>query len=59
MDVIDPFLAALRANCRVYLTYHDYPAADVGAEGGFAFGLFAAAERAGLVSVAHDFFLVR
>src|SRR4029077_5980984 len=57
--VVDPFLATLRANCRFHFTHHDYSAADVGAERGFAFGLFAAAERANLIGIAHSFFLVR
>ena len=57
--VIDPFLAALRTNGRIHFSRDDYTAAEIGAECGFAFCLFAAADWANLIRIAHDFLLVR
>ena len=50
--VIDPLLAALRANGRVHFAHHDYAAAEIGAEGCFTFRLFAATNRASLIRIA-------
>ena len=56
--IVDPFLAALRADGRAYLTVDHDSTAEFGAERCFAVRLFPSAERANVVLIAHSGFLV-
>jgi len=50
--VVNPFFAALRTNRGFHFSHYDDSAAEVGAKGGFAFGLFAATDWANLARAA-------